>query len=40
MARASAAKAAKDPRTNFMAPGEPYAQVEYGPPGTQSAAAA
>ncbi|KAF2146101.1 uncharacterized protein K452DRAFT_220333 [Aplosporella prunicola CBS 121167] len=40
MARASAAKAAKDPRTNFMAPGEPYAQVEYGPPGSQSAAAA
>ncbi|KAL1633998.1 ndufs1 NADH-ubiquinone oxidoreductase subunit [Neofusicoccum ribis] len=40
MARCSAAKAAKDPRTNFMAPGEPYAQVEYGPPGQQSAAAA
>ncbi|GME44735.1 NADH-ubiquinone oxidoreductase [Neofusicoccum parvum] len=40
MARCSAAKVAKDPRTNFMAPGEPYAQVEYGPPGQQSAAAA
>ncbi|KAF2723192.1 NADH-quinone oxidoreductase [Polychaeton citri CBS 116435] len=30
MARASAAKAAKDPRTNFMAPGEPGSQVQYG----------
>ncbi|EOD42893.1 putative nadh-ubiquinone oxidoreductase 78 kda subunit protein [Neofusicoccum parvum UCRNP2] len=40
MARCSAAKAAKDPHTNFMAPGEPYPQVEYGPPGQQSAAAA
>lgn len=32
MARCSAAKAAKDPHTNFMAPGEPYAQVHHGPP--------
>ncbi|KKY22517.1 putative nadh-ubiquinone oxidoreductase 78 kda subunit [Diplodia seriata] len=40
MARCSAAKAAKNPSTNFMAPGEPYPQVEYGPPGQQSAAAA
>ncbi|KAF4304330.1 NADH:ubiquinone oxidoreductase 75kDa subunit conserved site [Botryosphaeria dothidea] len=40
MARCSAAKAAKDPHTNFLAPGEPYPQVEYGPPGQQSAAAA
>ncbi|KAK8191144.1 uncharacterized protein BKA78DRAFT_352563 [Phyllosticta capitalensis] len=40
MARCSAAKAARDPHTNFMAPGEPYPQVEYGPPGQQSAAAA
>ncbi|KAF2121256.1 hypothetical protein BDV96DRAFT_682520 [Lophiotrema nucula] len=31
MARASAAKAAKNPETNFMAPGEPNPQVEYGP---------
>ncbi|KAF2085769.1 NADH-quinone oxidoreductase [Saccharata proteae CBS 121410] len=31
MARCSAAKAAKDPHTNFMAPGEPFPQVEYGP---------
>ncbi|KAH9832751.1 NADH-ubiquinone oxidoreductase 78 kDa subunit, mitochondrial [Teratosphaeria destructans] len=31
MARCSAAKAAKDPRTNFMAPGEPDAQANYGP---------
>ncbi|KAF9639750.1 putative nadh-ubiquinone oxidoreductase 78 kda subunit protein [Lasiodiplodia theobromae] len=40
MARCSAAKAAKNPNTNFLAPGEPYPQVEYGPPGQQSAAAA
>ncbi|KAK7730189.1 ndufs1 NADH-ubiquinone oxidoreductase subunit [Botryosphaeria dothidea] len=40
MARCSAAKAAKDPHTNFLAPGEPYPQVAYGPPGQQSAAAA
>nr|POF11473.1 nadh-ubiquinone oxidoreductase 78 kda subunit, mitochondrial [Quercus suber] len=31
MARCSAAKAAKDPSTNFMAPGEPNSQVGYGP---------
>ncbi|KAF2861254.1 NADH-quinone oxidoreductase [Piedraia hortae CBS 480.64] len=31
MARCSAAKAAKDAHTNFMAPGEPHAQVQYGP---------
>ncbi|KAK4982506.1 ndufs1 NADH-ubiquinone oxidoreductase subunit [Elasticomyces elasticus] len=31
MARCSAAKAQKSPLTNFMAPGEPYSQVEYGP---------
>jgi NADH dehydrogenase (ubiquinone) Fe-S protein 1 len=31
MARCSAAKAAKDPHTNFMAPGEPDPQVNYGP---------
>lgn len=30
MARCSAAKAAKDPSTNFMAPGEPHPQVTYG----------
>ncbi|KAL9097791.1 MAG: hypothetical protein Q9165_000117 [Trypethelium subeluteriae] len=30
MARCSAAKATKNPQTNFMAPGEPYAQVQYG----------
>ena len=32
MARCSAAKATGNPQTNFMAPGEPNAQVEYGPP--------
>jgi len=31
MARCSAAKAAKNPETNFMAPGEPHPQVGYGP---------
>ncbi|KAF2770821.1 NADH-quinone oxidoreductase [Teratosphaeria nubilosa] len=31
MARCSAAKAAQDPRTNFMAPGEPESQANYGP---------
>ncbi|EAT91119.1 hypothetical protein SNOG_01470 [Parastagonospora nodorum SN15] len=31
MARCSAAKAEKNPKTNFMAPGEPYPQVGYGP---------
>lgn len=30
MARCSAAKAQKNPLTNFMAPGEPNSQVEYG----------
>ena len=33
MARCSAAKAARNPQTNFMAPGEPDDQVEYGPVG-------
>lgn len=33
MARCSAAKAQKNPLTNFMAPGEPNAQVAYGPTG-------
>ncbi|KAF2826180.1 NADH-quinone oxidoreductase [Ophiobolus disseminans] len=37
MARCSAAKAEKNPKTNFMAPGDPYPQVGYGP---QVAAAA
>jgi len=37
MARCSAAKAQGNPQTNFMAPGEPYPQVGYGP---QVAAAA
>ena len=32
MARCSAAKAAKNPETNFMAPGDPNPQVHYGPP--------
>ncbi|KAH8712177.1 hypothetical protein GQ44DRAFT_830043 [Phaeosphaeriaceae sp. PMI808] len=31
MARCSAAKAEKNPETNFMAPGEPNPQVAYGP---------
>jgi len=31
MARCSAAKAAKNPQTNFMAPGGPDPQVNYGP---------
>lgn len=30
MARCSAAKATGNPQTNFMAPGEPNPQVEYG----------
>lgn len=30
MARCSASKATGNPETNFMAPGEPHAQVEYG----------
>ena len=40
MARCSAAKAAKNPETNFLAPGEPNAQVGYGPPGLQAEASA
>lgn len=39
MARCSAAKAAKDPHTNFMAPGYPDAQVGYGPPQLAGASA-
>ena len=31
MARCSAAKAQKNPQTNFMAPGYPDPQVGYGP---------
>lgn len=38
MARVSAAKAAKNHETNFMAPGEPDAQVGYGPQPTAAAA--
>lgn len=30
MARCSAAKATGNPKTNFMAPGEPQPQVAYG----------
>ncbi|KAF2092937.1 NADH-quinone oxidoreductase [Rhizodiscina lignyota] len=37
MARCSAAKATKNPLTNFMAPGEPDPQVEYGPKDSPSA---
>jgi len=37
MARCSAAKAQKNPKTNFMAPGEPYGQVGYGPDGKTAA---
>ncbi|KAF2216634.1 hypothetical protein CERZMDRAFT_33836 [Cercospora zeae-maydis SCOH1-5] len=40
MARCSAAKAAKDPRTNFMAPGEPDATPHYGPPELAAGASA
>nr|POF17620.1 nadh-ubiquinone oxidoreductase 78 kda subunit, mitochondrial [Quercus suber] len=39
MARCSAAKAAKDPSTNFMAPGEPNPQVGYGPAAQAGASA-
>ena len=39
MARCSAAKAKKDPHTNFLAPGEPNPQVGYGP-GALTAASA
>ncbi|KAI9657125.1 MAG: NADH dehydrogenase (ubiquinone) 78K chain precursor, 5-prime end [Bathelium mastoideum] len=38
MARCSAAKATKNPQTNFMAPGEPYAQVHYGEDMAQASA--
>jgi len=37
MARCSAAKAQKNPQTNFMAPGEPNPQVHYGPTDSSSA---
>jgi len=37
MARCSAAKAEKNPQTNFMAPGEPSPQVAYGPQVTAAA---
>lgn len=40
MARCSLAKAQKNPSTNFMAPGEPFPQVEYGPTGGMGMAAA
>lgn len=39
MARCSAAKAAKNPQTNFLAPGEPNPQVNYGPGEMQMASA-
>ena len=39
MARCSAAKAAKNPQTNFLAPGEPDPQVAYGPEKGSSQAA-
>jgi NADH dehydrogenase (ubiquinone) Fe-S protein 1 len=32
MARCSAAKATKNPQTNFLAMGEPNPQAYYGPP--------
>ncbi|KAL8740798.1 MAG: hypothetical protein Q9190_006534 [Brigantiaea leucoxantha] len=35
MARVSASIEAKNPETNFLAPGEPHAQVEYGTPQVQ-----
>ncbi|KAF2028546.1 NADH-quinone oxidoreductase [Setomelanomma holmii] len=38
MARCSAAKAEKNPETNFMAPGSPHPQVGYGPQPTAAAA--
>ena len=38
MARCSAAKATGNVETNFMAPGEPHSQVEYGPPQVQHGA--
>ncbi|KAF1814617.1 NADH-quinone oxidoreductase [Eremomyces bilateralis CBS 781.70] len=40
MARCSAAKATKNPETNFMAPGETHPQVEYGPPSAERGQAA
>lgn len=36
MARCSAAKETGNPETNFMAPGEPNAQVHYGPSASQN----
>lgn len=39
MARCAAAQKAKDPHTNFMAPGEPNPQVGYGPEGLGVASA-
>ncbi|KAG8526217.1 NADH dehydrogenase (ubiquinone) 78K chain precursor, 5-prime end [Bacidia gigantensis] len=38
MARCAAAKEQKNPETNFMAPGEPHSQAEYGPPEKQISA--
>ncbi|KAL9044014.1 MAG: hypothetical protein Q9214_002818 [Letrouitia sp. 1 TL-2023] len=38
MARCSAAKEAKNPETNFLAPGEPHSQTEYGTPQLQYSA--
>ncbi|KAF2471397.1 NADH-quinone oxidoreductase [Lindgomyces ingoldianus] len=40
MARCSAAKAANNPETNFMAPGEPNPQVGYGPDSSSATLAA
>merc|ERR1711879_619685 len=40
MARCSAAKAQKNPKTNFMAPGYPDPQVNYGPTEGQLTASA
>ncbi|KAJ4985970.1 NADH-ubiquinone oxidoreductase 78 kda mitochondrial [Stagonosporopsis vannaccii] len=40
MARCSAAKEQKNPKTNFMAPGYPDPQVGYGPQGTPQIASA
>ncbi|KAF1989192.1 NADH-quinone oxidoreductase [Aulographum hederae CBS 113979] len=39
MARCSAAKATKNPETNFMAPGAPHPQVGYGPTDSPAAMA-
>ena len=38
MARCSAAKAQKNPKTNFWAPGDPDPQVHHGPPDAGGAA--